>query len=199
MIYIMGRWLGKLSLEGFWEGHEDTYNVSCQSAFADNQLAHLPSSWLVNQATSQFLVIQGINTWLKLTIMCHASWGLSRWENHVYVIKEAFLVKEWYSFHCSRKELDYLHLKDFLKYECKLYLEQPLTSPQCKFIIAYRTLNHRLGIEIGRWLTIPISRDDKLCHFCSYNLGGCTVYYVWEPRAFMTPLKNPLVYERLYV
>jgi hypothetical protein len=30
-------------------------------------------------------------------------------------------------------------------------------------------------------------------------LGGCTVYYVWEPRAFMTPPKNPLVYERLYV
>jgi hypothetical protein len=28
---------------------------------------------------------------------------------------------------------------------------------------------------------------------------GCTEYYVWEPRAFMTPLKNPLVYERLYV
>jgi hypothetical protein len=31
------------------------------------------------------------------------------------------------------------------------------------------------------------------------NLGGCIVYYVWEPRAFMTPPKNPLVYEGLYV
>jgi hypothetical protein len=31
------------------------------------------------------------------------------------------------------------------------------------------------------------------------SLGGCTVYYVWEPLAFMTPPKNPLVYERLYV
>ena len=30
-------------------------------------------------------------------------------------------------------------------------------------------------------------------------LGGCTVYYVWESCAFMTPPKNPLVYERLYV
>jgi hypothetical protein len=151
-------------------------------------LAHLPSSWLVNQATShsQFLVIQGINTWLNLTIMCHASWGLSHWENHVYVIKEVFLVKEWYSFHCSRKELDYLHLKDFLKYECKLYLEQPLTPPQCKFIIAYRTLNHRLGIEIGRWLTIPISRDDKLCHFCSYNAIESEGHFVLE-----CPLYNP--------
>jgi len=30
-------------------------------------------------------------------------------------------------------------------------------------------------------------------------LGGCNVYYVWEPRVFMTPPKNPMVYERLYV
>ena len=39
-------------------------------------------------------------------------------------------------------------------------------------------------------------------HFCKAVqeiLGGCTVYYVWEPRAFMTPPKNPLVYDRLYV
>ena len=28
---------------------------------------------------------------------------------------------------------------------------------------------------------------------------GCTIYYVWEPRAFMIPPKNPMVYERLYV
>jgi hypothetical protein len=31
------------------------------------------------------------------------------------------------------------------------------------------------------------------------GLGGCIVYYVWESRAFMTPPKKPLVYERLYV
>jgi hypothetical protein len=35
--------------------------------------------------------------------------------------------------------------------------------------------------------------------FLDAALGGCTVYYVWEPRAFMTPPENPLVYERLYV
>ena len=30
-------------------------------------------------------------------------------------------------------------------------------------------------------------------------LEGCTVHYVWEPRAFINPPKKPLVYERLYV
>ena len=44
-------------------------------------------------------------------------------------IKEAFIVKYWSSFHLLGKELDYLHLKDFLKYECELYLKQPLTPP----------------------------------------------------------------------
>jgi hypothetical protein len=34
------------------------------------------------------------------------------------VIEEVFLAEEWYG-----KKLDYLHLKDFLKYECELYLK----------------------------------------------------------------------------
>jgi hypothetical protein len=40
-------------------------------------------------------------------------------------IKEVFLAKEWNSFHLSEKKIDYLHLKDFLKYECELYSKQP--------------------------------------------------------------------------
>jgi len=39
-----------------------------------------------------------------------------------------FLGKEWNSFHLLGKKLDYLHLRDFLKYECELYLKQPLMS-----------------------------------------------------------------------
>ena len=31
------------------------------------------------------------------------------------------------------------------------------------------------------------------------RLGGCTLHYVWESRAFMIPSKNLIVYERLYV
>ena len=57
-------------------------------------------------------------------------WGLSHWEtydnsttlkNVLDDIKEVFLAKDWNSFHLSWKKLDYLHLKDFLKYECELY------------------------------------------------------------------------------
>ena len=76
-------------------------------------------------------------------------------------IKEAFLAKEWNSFHLLGEKLDYLHLKNFLKYECELYLRQPLTPPQCKTIATYYTLNQRLAIEIGQWSTIPASRDPR--------------------------------------
>ena len=34
-----------------------------------------------------------------------------------------FVANEWMSFHLSGKKLDYLHLKDFLNYECESYLE----------------------------------------------------------------------------
>jgi hypothetical protein len=49
-------------------------------------------------------------------------------------IKEVFLTKEWNFFHLSWKKLGYLSLKDFLKYECELYLKQSLTLPQRKII-----------------------------------------------------------------
>ena len=62
-------------------------------------------------------------------------------------VKEVFLAKEWNSFHLFGKKLDYPHLKDFLKYECELYLKQPSTPPQRKIIAAYCTSNPRLAIE----------------------------------------------------
>jgi hypothetical protein len=43
--------------------------------------------------------------------------------------KEAFLAKEWNSFHLSGKKLDDLHMKDFLGYECELCWKQSMTSP----------------------------------------------------------------------
>ena len=85
--------------------------------------------------------------------------------------KKAFLAKEWNTFHLSWKKLGYLQCKDFLEYECGLYLRQPLTLPRCKIIVAYRNSNHKLAIEIGQWMTVLISGDTRLCQFCSYNAG----------------------------
>jgi len=62
-------------------------------------------------------------------------------------IKEAPLAGEWSSFQLLGNKLDYLHLKDFLKYESELHLKQPLTPLQCNTIVAYHTPNYRLAIE----------------------------------------------------
>ena len=131
------------------------------------RFAYLPSSWLVSQTTSrsQHPTEQGFDTWPKLTTMWKASWDLYHWETHDNPItskitlddtKEDFLAKEYYSFYQSQKKLDYLHLKNFLKYECELYLKQPLTPPKCKIIVSYLTTNHRLVYEIGRRSIVPI-------------------------------------------
>ena len=111
--------------------------------------------------------------------MWKASWGLSHWETHDKPItskttfddlKKVFLANKWNSFHLSWKKLDYIHLKDFLKYKCELYLKQPLNPSQRKIIVAYHALNHGLAIETIHRLTIPIPKDNRLCHSCSHNL-----------------------------
>jgi hypothetical protein len=108
--------------------------------------------------------------------MWEASNGLSNWKTHnnpttkrtTLVDVKLFLLMSG-SFHLLGKKLDDLQLKDILKYECELYLKQPWTPPQRKIIVAYRIANHRLAIEIGPQSTTPISRDNTLCHFCSYD------------------------------
>jgi hypothetical protein len=64
-------------------------------------------------------------------------------------LKKAILAKEWIFFHLLRKKVDYIHLKDFLKYEIKLFLKQSLTTPQCRTIVAYNTSNHTIAFETG--------------------------------------------------
>ena len=102
-------------------------------------------------------------------------------------INKAFLANEWNSFHLLGKKQDNFHLKDFPKYKCGLYPKQPLHHRNAKIIATYRTLSHRLAIEIGRWTTIPSSRDTRLCHFWSHNVVENEAHFVLE-----CPLYNPI-------
>jgi hypothetical protein len=90
------------------------------------------------------------------------------------------LLKSRTLFHLFGKKLDDLHLKDFLKYKCELYLKQSLTPPQCKIIVALHTSNHRLAIETRQWTITPISRDTRLCHFCLYNVVEDEAHFMFE-------------------
>ena len=46
----------------------------------------------------------------------------------------------WNSSHLFGKKLDYLHLKDFPKHQCELYLKQPSTPPQRKIVVIHQHL-----------------------------------------------------------
>ena len=130
------------------------------------------------------------------------SWGLSHWETYDNPPtskttnvdnKWVFLAKEWNSFHIYEKKLDYIHLKAFLKYECELYLKQPLSPAQHNINVAFHTLSHRLAIETGGWMIIPISRDTRLYHVCSYNAVESEAHVMLE-----CPLQSPTLGAHTY-
>ena len=98
------------------------------------------------------------------------SWQPNNIKTHVWRSQRRFFLLKSRLFPSLMEETSLSSLKRIIKYECELHLKQLMTSPQCKIIIAYSTPNHRLANEIEWWSTIPISRDNILCHVCSYNV-----------------------------
>ena len=39
----------------------------------------------------------------------------------------------------------------------------------CKYLMSYRTRNHRLPVEVGRWQSIPL--NERLCSYCKSDIG----------------------------
>ena len=56
-----------------------------------------------------------------------------------------------------------------------------LNNTQCRILTAFRTRNHRLPIELGRWSNIPIS--ERKCHLCHMNVGG-EFHYLFDCNYF---------------
>ena len=44
-----------------------------------------------------------------------------------------------------------------------------LNNKQCRILTAFRTRNHRLSVEMGRWNSTPL--NERLCHFCQDEVG----------------------------
>lgn len=44
-----------------------------------------------------------------------------------------------------------------------------LNNTECRILTAFRTRNHRLPIELGRWRNIPVS--ERKCHLCRMDVG----------------------------
>ena len=44
-----------------------------------------------------------------------------------------------------------------------------LNNKQCRILTAFRTRNHKLPVETGRWNNTPLS--DRICHLCQSDIG----------------------------
>lgn len=54
------------------------------------------------------------------------------------------------------------------KFEQCLYLSI-MPSYYCKRFLSFRTRNHRLPVEVGRWRSIP--SQERLCTYCTDDIG----------------------------
>ena len=74
-----------------------------------------------------------------------------------------------------------------------------LSNTKCKTLTAFRTRNHRLPVEVGRWSGIPL--NERLCWLCKAEVGDefhyllkCTHFKDIRPK-YIKPYftKNPNV------
>ena len=73
------------------------------------------------------------------------------------------------------------------------------SRPKHVWMCRCKVIRLQLARFQARWLQFTWVMTQLGAPALGLKLGGCTVYYVWESCAFMTPPKKPLVYERLYV
>lgn len=77
----------------------------------------------------------------------------------------------------------------------RLYKDNPkqsdyisaLSSYYCKIFIAFRTRNHRLPVEIGRWASISLK--DQICHLCNADIGD-EYHYIMSCKHFRSLRNN---------
>ena len=62
-----------------------------------------------------------------------------------------------------------------------------LKNSQCRILTAFRTRNHRLPIEVGRWGNIPIS--ERICHLCKSEIGD-EFHYIFKCTSFNDERKS---------
>lgn len=80
-------------------------------------------------------------------------------------------------------------------FECSRYFSL-LPNYYSKILIAFRTRNHRLPIEIGRWNSTPV--HERVCHFCHNDIGD-EFHYILSCEHFKTERLNHIkVYYRKY-
>ena len=100
-----------------------------------------------------------------------AFWDQQKTDSPVWFIKNVkqeikdFFINEWFAqVESSPSALNYRMFKT--KFEQEHYFQK---LPFKKNLCLFRTRNHRLPIETGRWIRLDIS--ERKCHFCFHDVG----------------------------
>ena len=119
--------------------------------------------------------------WFELYVWIHQNieneeWLLAKVKEILY---DQF-VQSWL-FHCNNcSKGTFYNLFTNNKFEFRKYLD--LDIPTCNIfkLLRFRTTNHRLPIETGRWFNIP--RNERLCNLCEESVGD-EFHYVMNCKA----------------
>ena len=87
----------------------------------------------------------------------------------------------------SSKSLCYRIFKENFEFENYLDI---LENKDIVLLFRYRTCNHRLPIETGRWTNID--RNDRYCQLCNSNEIGDEYHYILEFQTSMHERKRLL-------
>lgn len=104
--------------------------------------------------------------WISASITCNQK------------LKDQFLQK-WYSdINNSSKGITYRIFKTM--FVCEKYLNT-LSRKFRNILVKFRTSNHRLPIEVGRWNNLQ--RHERICNLCNNNQIGDEYHYLLECNA----------------
>ena len=100
--------------------------------------------------------------------------------NHIkktYVdVKEAFLAKEWNSFHLSRRNYISSTLRIYLNINVNYTWRNHSFHHNARSLLPTAPQTIDFIIEIGWWTSIPVPRDTRLCTFSSIMQLECPLY-----------------------
>ena len=103
--------------------------------------------------------------WLKITIKTILQDQYKQtWYSNVFHSPKSINYRIYKTEHVFEKYLHILNKKDLYTF--------------CKF----RTMNHKLPIEAGRWQNIP--SEDRLCILCNENMIGDEYHYIMQCKYF---------------
>ena len=109
--------------------------------------------------------------WLNLTVKTMLQDQYKQtWCSNVFHSPKTINYRIYKTEHCFEKYLHILNKKD-------LYI-------LCKF----RTMNHKLPVEAGRWQNIP--REERFCILCNENMIGDEYHYIMQCKVFANERKE---------